>query len=77
MSTQTEAMSKKGTDPAGEAAAAVPEGLAEQLVAQAKASGVALTGPGGLLSGVDEAGAGDRVERGDDRASRARARRHP
>ena len=52
MSTQTEAMSKKGTDPAGEAAAAVPEGLAEQLVAQAKASGVALTGPGGLLSGL-------------------------
>ena len=53
MSTQTEAMSKKGIDPAGEAAAAaVPEGLAEQLVAQAKASGVALTGPGGLLSGL-------------------------
>jgi putative transposase len=52
MSTQTEAMSK-GVDPAGEAvAAAVPEGLAEQLVAQAKASGVALTGPGGLLSGL-------------------------
>src|SRR3954454_17294992 len=51
MSTQTEAMSKKGIDPAGEAAvAAVPEGLAEQLVAQAKASGVSLTGPGGLLS---------------------------
>ena len=52
MSTQTEAMSK-GVDPVGEAAAAVlPEGLAEQLVAQAKASGVALTGPGGLLSGL-------------------------
>ena len=52
MSTQTKAMSK-GVDPDGEAAAAaVPDGLAEQLVAQAKASGVALTGPGGLLSGL-------------------------
>jgi transposase-like protein len=30
----------------------VPEGLAEQLVAQARASGIALTGPGGLLTGL-------------------------
>jgi putative transposase len=54
MSTQTKAMAK-AVDPADETSAganAVPEGLAEQLVAQAKASGVALTGPGGLLSGL-------------------------
>jgi transposase-like protein len=30
----------------------VPEGLAEQLVAQAREQGIALTGPGGLLSGL-------------------------
>jgi transposase-like protein len=29
-----------------------PEGLAEQLLAAAKAQGVALTGPGGLLTGL-------------------------
>ena len=55
MSTQTRSMAK-AVDPADEtsagADAAVPEGLAEQLVAQARASGVALTGPGGLLSGL-------------------------
>jgi hypothetical protein len=47
MSTQTGAVSDSGD--AGEAA--VPEGLAEQLLAAAKAQGVALTGPGGLLPG--------------------------
>jgi hypothetical protein len=31
---------------------AVPEGVAEQLLAAAKAQGVALTGPGGLLAGL-------------------------
>src|SRR3982751_1304943 len=48
MSTQTDAVSDAGD--AGEAA--LPEGLAEQLLAAAKAQGVALTGPGGLLTGL-------------------------
>ena len=39
-------------DDGSDASASVPEGLAEQLVAQAKASGMALTGPGGLLTGL-------------------------
>jgi transposase-like protein len=30
----------------------LPEGLAEELVAAAKAQGLALTGPGGLLTGL-------------------------
>jgi len=33
-------------------AGAVPQGWAEQLVAQAREQGIALTGPGGLLSGL-------------------------
>ena len=32
--------------------AALPDGLAEHLLAAAKAQGVALTGPGGLLTGL-------------------------
>ena len=44
------------TDPALDAQDAsgsvLPEDLAEQLVAQARAAGVSLTGPGGLLSGL-------------------------
>jgi len=48
MSTQTDAVSDSGD--AGEAA--LPEGLAEQLLAAAKAQGVGLTGPGGLLTGL-------------------------
>jgi hypothetical protein len=53
MSTQTDAVPD---DVAGGAAGgespAVPEGLAEQLVAQAREQGIALTGPGGLLTGL-------------------------
>src|SRR4051794_21072845 len=48
MSTQTDAVSDSG----GAGEAAVPEGLAGQLLAAAKAQGVALTGPGGLLTGL-------------------------
>src|SRR3954453_10333396 len=48
MSTQTDAVSDSGD--AGEAA--LPEGLAEQLLAAAKAQGVGLTGTGGLLTGL-------------------------
>jgi transposase-like protein len=48
MSTQTDVVTGAGND--GEAA--LPEGLAEQLLAAAKAQGVALTGPGGLLTGL-------------------------
>jgi putative transposase len=48
MSTQTEVV----TDAADAGEVTVPEGLAEQLLAAAKAQGVALTGPGGLLSGL-------------------------
>jgi putative transposase len=51
MSTQTDAMGKS-VDPGDAADAVLPQALAEQLVAQAKASGVALTGPGGLLTGL-------------------------
>jgi transposase-like protein len=39
-------------EPRDAAEAVLPQGLAEQLVAQAKASGVSLTGPGGLLTGL-------------------------
>jgi putative transposase len=52
MSTQTDAMGKKAAGPEDAADAVLPQALAEQLVAQAKASGVALTGPGGLLTGL-------------------------
>src|SRR4051812_50153959 len=48
MSTQTDTVTDAGD--AGEGA--LPEGLAEQLLAAAKAQGVALTGPGGLLTGL-------------------------
>src|SRR3954451_7863326 len=48
MSTQTDAVTGAGND--GEAA--LPDGLAEQLLAAAKAQGVALSGPGGLLTGL-------------------------
>ena len=51
MSTQTDAMGTAG-ESQDAADAVLPQGLAEQLVAQAKASGVALTGPGGLLTGL-------------------------
>ena len=37
---------------AAELAAGPPAGLAEQLVAAARAQGLALTGPGGLLAGL-------------------------
>ncbi len=47
MGTQTGAMQEESGASDG-----VPEGLAEQLVAQARASGIALTGPGGLLTGL-------------------------
>jgi putative transposase len=49
MSTQTDVVSD---DAAGGELPAVPEGLAEQLVAQAREQGIALTGPGGLLTGL-------------------------
>src|SRR4051812_19419610 len=55
MSTQTDAMTEQD-DPQDAVSVSggsvLPEGLAERLVAQAKASGVSLTGPGGLLSGL-------------------------
>jgi putative transposase len=49
MSTQTDVVSD---DAAGGELPAVPEGLAERLVAQAREQGIALTGPGGLLTGL-------------------------
>jgi len=48
MSTQTDVVAEAVDG--GEAA--LPDGLAEQLLAAAKAQGVALTGPGGLLTGL-------------------------
>src|SRR3954464_11787972 len=48
MSTQTDAVTDAGDGGEG----ALPEGLAEQLLAAAKAQGVALSGPGGLLTGL-------------------------
>ncbi len=48
MSTQIDVVTEAGDD----REAALPEGLAEQLLAAAKAQGVALTGPGGLLTGL-------------------------
>jgi putative transposase len=48
MSTQTDVVSDSGDA----VEAALPEGLAEQLLAAAKAQGVALTGPGGLPTGL-------------------------
>ncbi len=67
MSTQTDVVADAGDS--GEAA--LLDGLAEQLLAAAKAQGVALTGPGGLLTGVDPAGVADRARGGDERAPRA------
>jgi putative transposase len=55
MSTQTDAVAKRtqGEDsPQGGSSGVLPEELAEQLVAQARAAGVSLTGPGGLLTGL-------------------------
>ena len=64
MSTQTDAMpDKRKSGSEGNASGSRPsgpsgpskhglEGLAEQLVAQAREQGIALTGPGGLLSGL-------------------------
>jgi putative transposase len=55
MSTQTDAMTEQeGPREPGSSSEPImlPENLAEALVAQARASGVALTGPGGLLSGL-------------------------
>ena len=53
MSAQTDVV-PAGTDSAagpGSGPARLPDGLAEQLVAQARSRGIALTGPGGLLTG--------------------------
>jgi len=60
MSTQTVTVGPSEASEASEASreagsggeVAVPEGVAEQLLAAAKAQGVALTGPGGLLAGL-------------------------
>ena len=48
MSTQTDVVA----DAVDCGEAVLPDGLAEQLLAAAKAQGVALTGPGGLLTGL-------------------------
>jgi putative transposase len=50
MSTQTDAVPDHAAG--DESPVAVPEGLAEQLVDAARAQGIALTGPGGLLTGL-------------------------
>jgi putative transposase len=54
MSIQTDPMSDVAgsRDGGGSSSASVLEGLAEQLVARARDQGIALTGPGGLLSGL-------------------------
>lgn len=51
MGTQTDVVSDVA---AGGELPAVPEGLAEQLVARAREQGIALTGPGGLPTGLTE-----------------------
>ena len=51
MSTQTDSVAW-ASDSSPEEPVVVPAGLAEQLLAAAKAQGVALTGPGGLLTGL-------------------------
>ena len=45
-----------------------PQQLAEQLLAQAKAQGVDLVGPDGLLNRLTKKRAGDRPGSGDERA---------
>jgi putative transposase len=55
VSTQTDAMTDAGGEApqgAGPSGQVLPEDLAEQLVAQARSAGVALTGPGGLPAGL-------------------------
>jgi hypothetical protein len=52
MSNQTEPMSDGTRSAMGKGLSSVPAELAEQLVAQAREQGIALTGPGGLLSGL-------------------------
>lgn len=52
MSTQTDVVPDDAAGGELPAVSAVPEGLAEQLVAQAREQGIALTGPGGLLTGL-------------------------
>jgi hypothetical protein len=53
---------KKQAEQSAEARAAV------ELVRLAKEQGLSLTGPDGLLKQADQDGAGDLLERGDDRA---------
>ena len=50
MSAQTVTMAAREQGPAGDVV--VPDGVAEQLLAAAKAQGISLTGPGGLLTGL-------------------------
>ena len=54
----------------GEQEPAVPaideQGVAEQLVAQAREKGIELVGPNGLLEQPHEAGVGDRAGGGDE-----------
>lgn len=57
MSTQTDVVTERDAQEetprsGGSSGPVLPEELAEQLVAQARAAGVSLTGPGGLLSGL-------------------------
>jgi putative transposase len=52
MSNQTEPMSDEARSARGNGLSSVPAKLAEQLVAQAREQGIALTGPDGLLSGL-------------------------
>jgi putative transposase len=52
MSNQNEPMSDGARSAGGKGLSSVPAELAEQLVAQAREQGIALTGPGGLLSGL-------------------------
>jgi hypothetical protein len=68
MSNQTEPMPDGARSAVGKGLSSVPAELAEQLVAQAREQGIALTGPGGLLSGLTRQGAADRVGGGADRA---------
>jgi hypothetical protein len=42
------------------------QGVAEQLVAQAREKGIELVGPEGFVEPADQAGAGDRARGGDE-----------
>jgi len=55
-----------GSEPGGPVAGASPpaadawrQDLAEELIGRARSEGVQLTGPGGLLTGIHQDGAGD------------------